>query len=146
MGILIQIAIVLLAIGAVLTGFQSKARNRQWDSLMRRRVDAYIDTIRRERDNPELSAMGDSELRDLLHSGALNMRAARQRRGMVITAGGAITLIAASFAGSEQGWTAFALVVALGALAVYGLNTYLARKARAPLERYGIDVERLRIE
>ena len=52
----------------------------QKQAMTERRVDAYIETIRREKTNPELVAMSDSELRDLLLSSAHNLKVQRDRR------------------------------------------------------------------
>jgi len=143
---LIQIALVLLLIGGgwniLSRGKVTKAR----EALTLRRVDAYIETIRRERRNSELVAMSDSELRDLLHAGAHNFRQANQRRGWILLGAGAVTLFSAIVIASQDGWRGFGIAMVVGAVVTYGLNEYLVRQARAPLEKRGIDVERLIVE
>ncbi|KRA97234.1 hypothetical protein ASD83_08770 [Devosia sp. Root685] len=142
----LQIALVLLLIGGGWTlltrGKVTKAR----EALTLRRVDAYIETIRRERRNAELVAMSDSELRDLLHAGARNFRVASQKRGWFLLGVGGVTLFSAITIASQDGWRGFGIAVAVGGIVAYGLNEFLVRKARAPLERYGVDVERLTVE
>lgn len=143
---LVEIALVLLLLGG---GWTMLSRGKQTDrreALTLRRVDAYIETIRRERSNTELAAMSDSELRDLLHSGARNLKAAEQKRGWTVLGGAAVTLIGASLVGSQEGWMGFLAAAAIGALATYGISEFLGRRMRAPLERHGIDVDRLTVE
>lgn len=145
MGIL-QIALVLLLIGAGWTLLTRGKVTREREALTLRRVDAYMETIRRERSNRGLVAMSDSELRDLLHAGARNYRIASQRRGWIVLGVGAVTLLAGIAVGSQDGWRGFGIAVLVGAIVAYGLNEFLLRQSRAPLERHGIDVERLTVE
>jgi hypothetical protein len=143
---LIQIALVLLVIGG---GWNILSRGRVTktrEAMTLRRVDAYIETIRRERRNADLVAMSDSELRDLLHAGAHNYRQATQRRFWVLLGAAAVTLFSAIVIASQDGWRGFGIAVVVGAIVAYGLNTFLLRQARAPLEKRGIDVERLTVE
>lgn len=145
MGIL-QIALVLLLIGGGWTLLTRGKVTRDREALTLRRVDAYMETIRRERSNRGLVAMSDSELRDLLHAGARNYRIASQRRGWIVLGVGAVTLLAGIAVGSQDGWRGFGIAVLVGAIVAYGLNEFLLRQSRAPLERHGIDVERLTVE
>ncbi|MBO9587316.1 hypothetical protein [Devosia sp.] len=142
----LQIALVLLLIGGGWTLLTRGKVTKEREALTLRRVDAYIETIRREPRNPELVAMSDSELRDLLHVGARNFRAASQKRGWFLLGVGAVTLFSAIVIASQDGWRGFGIVAVVGAIVAYGLNEFLVRKARAPLERYGVDVERLTVE
>ncbi len=143
---LIEIALILLLFGGGWTMLTRGRHSDKREALTMRRVDAYIETIRRERRNPELAAMSDTELRDLLHSGARNLKIAEQKKGWIVLGIGAASVVAASLAGSQQGWLWFAGVAAIGALAAYGTNEFLTRRMRAPLERHGVDVERLTVE
>jgi hypothetical protein len=143
---LIQIALILLLIGGGWTLLTRGRVTKEREALTMRRVDAYIETIRRERRNAELVAMSDSELRDLLHAGARNFRVASQRRGWIVLGAGAVTLFSAIAVASQDGWRGFGIAVVIGAIVAYGLNEFLLRKARAPLEKRGIDVERLTVE
>lgn len=146
MFILVEILAALLIIGGVVTYFVRNRRDAERESVTERRVDAYIETIRRERRNAELVAMSDSELRDLLHAGARNFRVASQKRGWFLLGVGGVTLFSAIAIASQDGWRGFGIAVVVGAIVAYGLNEFLVRKARAPLERYGVDVERLTVE
>ncbi|MCR6635125.1 hypothetical protein [Devosia sp.] len=142
----LQIALVLMLIGGGWTLLTRGKVTKEREALTLRRVDAYIETIRRERRNPELVAMSDSELRDLLHAGARNFRVASQKRGWFLLGVGGVTLFSAIAIASQDGWRGFGIAVVVGAIVAYGLNEFLVRKARAPLERYGVDVERLTVE
>lgn len=142
----LQIALLLLLIGGGWTLLTRGKVTKERDALTLRRVDAYIETIRRERRNPELVAMSDSELRDLLHAGARNFRVASQRRSWFLLGVGAVTLFSAIVIASNDGWRGFGITTVVGAVVAYGLNEFLVRQARAPLERYGVDVERLTVE
>lgn len=143
---LLHIALILLLIGGGWTLLTRGKVTKERDALTLRRVDAYIETIRRERRNPELVAMSDSELRDLLHAGARNFRVANQKREWFLLGVGAATLFSAIVIATHDGWRGFGIAALVGAIAAYGLNEFLARKARAPLEKHGIDVERLTVE
>ena len=142
----LQIALVLLLIGGGWTLLTRGKVTKEREALTLRRVDAYIETIRRERRNAELVAMSDSELRDLLYAGARNFRVASQKRGWFLLGVGGVTLFSAIAIASQDGWRGFGIAVVVGAIVAYGLNEFLVRKARAPLERYGVDVERLTVE
>ena len=143
---LIEIALVLLLLGGGWTMLTRKRQDSQREALTLRRVDAYIETIRRERRSPDLAAMSDTELRDLLHSGARNLRVAEQRKGWIVLGCGAASVIAAAVAGSQEGWVSFGIVAAIGAIVTYGTNEFLGRRMRAPLEKRGVDIDRLMVE
>lgn len=143
---LIELALVLLLVGGGWTMMNRGKRTDRREALTMRRVDAYIETIRRERRNPDLAAMSDTELRDLLHSGARNLRAAEQKKGWILLGIGAVTLVAASVLAAQEGWVGFGATAAIGAIVAYGTNEFLNRRMRAPLERRGVDIERLLVE
>ncbi|MDP2781598.1 MULTISPECIES: hypothetical protein [Devosia] len=143
---LLEIGLVLLLVGGGWTYLTRGKRGNNKDSLTMRRVDAYIETIRREASNRDLAAMSDSELRDLLHSGAHNMRVAGERKNWALLGAGGVTLFSGVIAANQDGMAGFAIVMVVGALAIYGLNEFLVRRLRAPLERRGIDVDRLTVE
>lgn len=142
----LQIGLVLLLIGGGWTLLTRGRVGKEREALTLRRVDAYIETIRRERSNRDLMSMTDSELRDLLHSGARNLRAADQKRGWTLLGLAGATLFSAIAVGSNDGWRGFGIVVVVGVIAIYGVNEYLMRRGRAPLEKRGIDIDRLTIE
>lgn len=143
---LIELALVLLLIGGGWTLLSRGRRTETRDTLTMRRVDAYIETIRRERTNATLVAMSDSELRDVLHSGARNLRAATERKGWSLLAAGGVTLFSAIVAATQDGMRGFGIAMVVGALVTYGLNEFLSRRMREPLEARGIDVDRLTVE
>jgi hypothetical protein len=143
---LIEIALVLLLVGGGWTMLTRKGRESRREALTMRRVDAYIETIRRERRSPELAAMSDMELRDLLHSGARNLKVAEQRKSWIVLGCGVASVLLAAVAGSQEGWVGFAAIAAIGAIATYGTNEFLSRRMRAPLEKRGIDIDRLMVE
>ena len=143
---LLEIALVLLLVGGGWTLFNRGRRTDMRESLTMRRVDAYIETIRRERTNKDLVAMSDTELRDLLHSGARNLRVATERKGWTLLGAAGVTLFSAIVAASQDGLRGFAVAMVIGAIVTYGLNEFLSRRMREPLEQRGIDVDRLTVE
>lgn len=143
---LLEIALVLLLVGGGWTLFNRNRRTDMRESLTMRRVDAYIETIRRERTNTALVAMSDSELRDLLHAGARNLRIAAERKGWIVLGAAGLTVFSSIVAASQDGLRGFAVAMVIGAIVTYGLNEYLGRRMREPLEQRGIDVDRLTVE
>ena len=145
MAILVAVAIGLVLIG-VSAGLFGRRRVTERTAVTERRVSAYMQTIRRQNANAELAAMTDTELRDLLLSSARNLRLQAERRTYVLLGAGAVALLAAITASTLEGTRGFAIALVVGALAIYGLNDYLGRRMRAPLDRLGLDLERLRVE
>lgn len=143
---LIEIGLVLLLVGGGWTLFNRRRQPDERDALTMRRVDAYIETIRRERANRDLAAMSDSELRDLLHSGARNLRVAGERRAWTLFGAVGVALVAAIIAADQDGLRGFVVALLLGGLVSYGVGEFMGRRMREPLEKHGIDVDRLRIE
>lgn len=143
---ILALGLGLLLGGGALNAWNRRRRGAEREALLLRRVDAYIETIRRERDKPALSAMSDTELRDLLHAGALNLRAAQERRLWVLFAVVGATLFAGIVGAINEGFWGFAVALAAGAAAGFGVNEYLARRAREPLEKHGVDVERITVD
>ena len=80
MGVVLEFGLVLFLVGIVLSYLFRGRRAAEQQAMTQRRVEAYIETIRREKTNPELSAMSDNELRDLLGSSAHNLKVQRDRR------------------------------------------------------------------
>ncbi|RYE83722.1 MAG: hypothetical protein EOP19_13225 [Hyphomicrobiales bacterium] len=146
MFILVEILAALLIIGGIVTYVLRNRRDAEREAVTERRVDAYIETIRRERKSPELSAMSDTELRDLLLSGARNLRIQAERRVYLLFGGTIAALLAAVIVATEDGMRGFGIAILIGAMALYGINEFLGRRMREPLEAKGIDVERLRVE
>jgi Flp pilus assembly protein TadB len=146
MFILVEVAAALLLIGGAIAYFMRNRRDAEREAVTERRVEAYIETIRRERSNRELTAMTDTELRDLLLSGAHNLRVQAERRFYLLFGGTVAALLAAVIVATEEGMRGFGIAILVGAMVLYGLNEFLGRRMREPLEAKGIDVERLRVE
>ncbi len=146
MPILIEIALALLVVGAAASYLWRSRRTAEREAMTERRVEAYMQTIRREASNPELTAMSDTELRDLLLSSAHNMRLQSERRLYLLIGGSVVALIAAIMVATQDGTRGFGIALLVGAMVLYGLNEFLGRKMREPLIERGIDVERLRVE
>lgn len=146
MVVLLEIALVLGLIGIVGSYFFRGQRDAERQQVIERRVEAYMQTIRREGGNSELAAMGDLELKDLLLSSARNLRVQAERKWYILIGGGAAAVLAAIAIGTEEGTRGFGIVLLVAALALYGINEFLGRRMREPLVARGIDVERLRVE
>ena len=146
MGVVLEFGLVLLLVGIALSYlFRGRAAATK-QAMTERRVDAYIETIRRERTNPELTSMSDSELRDLLLSSAHNLKVQRDRRMYLLFGGVVVAIIGAILVATEDGYRGFGVALLVGALVLYGINEFLGRQMIAPLLAKGIDVERLRVE
>ena len=143
---LVELALVLLLVGGGWNMLTRGKKTSDRESLTMRRVDAYIETIRRERTNRDLVAMSDSELRDLLHSGARNLRVAQERKNWTLLGAAAATLVSAIVAANQDGLRGFAVAMGIGAIVIYGLNEFMARRMRQPLESRGVDIDRLQVE
>lgn len=146
MGVAVEVGLVLILVGVALSYVFRGRRMAQQQAMTERRVDAYIETIRRERTHPELVAMSDTELRDLLLSGAHNLKVQRDRRLYLLFGGVIVALIGAILVATEDGSRGFGIAMVVAALVLYGVNEYLGRQMIAPLIAKGIDVERLRVE
>ena len=146
MGVVLEFGLVLLLVGMALSYLFRGRVAAQKQLMTERRVDAYIETIRREKTHPELVAMSDSELRDLLLSSAHNLKVQRDRRLYLLFGGVVVALIGAILVATEDGYRGFGVALLVGALVLYGINEFLGRQMIAPLLAKGIDVERLRVE
>lgn len=146
MVILLQIALVLALAGLVFGLVTRSRRVAEREATAQQRIEAYMLTLRRDAPNPELAAMSDGELRELLVSSARNFRMQSERRWYLLIAGGFVSFLAAIVVATEEGMRGFGIAVLIGAVVLYGLNEYLGRRMRAPLEARGFDAERLRVE
>jgi hypothetical protein len=149
MGFLLEFGLILLLVGGIATYAMRGARNRgvdQREAITARRVEAYIQTIRRERRNADLVAMSDTELTDLLLSSARNLKIESERKLYVLAGVAFVTVLSAIVVASQNGTTGFGITLLVGAIVAYGLNEYLTRRMREPLIARGIDVERLKVE
>lgn len=146
MVVLLEVLVGLGLIGLLVSYFFRGRRELERQDIIDRRVEAYMQTIRREGGNSELAQMSDLELRDLLLSGARNLRIQAERRWYILLGGGAAALLAAIAIGTQEGTRGFGIVLLVATVALYGLNEFLGRRMKEPLVSRGIDVERLRVE
>ncbi|MGV3490782.1 MAG: hypothetical protein ACO1OG_05600 [Devosia sp.] len=144
--IIIEVALALILVGGVVSYITRGRRRATRGAMIDRRVDAYIETIRREGTNRELVSMSDNELRDILVSGAHNLKVQRDRRLYLLFGGVLVGLIGAILVATEEGTRGFGIALVVAALVLYGVNEFLGRQMVAPLEAKGIDTERLRVE
>ena len=142
----IELGLLMIVVGAVVSYFMRGRVASEKQAMTERRVDAYIETIRREAVNRELTSMSDTELRDLLLSSAHNLKVQRDRRMYLLFGGVAVALIGAILVATEDGFHGFGVALLVGALVLYGINEFLGRQMTAPLIAKGIDVERLLVE
>lgn len=141
----VGLALLLLVGGFVFrTGRRRVSDSRE--ALMNRRVEAYMETIRRERSNPELRAMSDDELRDVLLSGARNLAIENERRWYALLGAGVVAVMVALLVATQNGLQGFGIALVVGAIVLLALNEIFVRRSREPLLARGIDVDRLRVE
>lgn len=149
MGELVELVLVIVAV-AIVVMFSVRGRGRSGgearEQLVERRVGAYMQTIRREGRNPQLVAMTDGELRDVLLAAAHTLKVQGERKLYALGGAALAALVAAIVAATQDGLRGFAITVVVGALIIYGLNEYLDRRMREPLVRQGIDIDRLRVD
>jgi hypothetical protein len=146
MPVIIEVVLVLVLVGTLVGYFFRGRVVAERQAMTERRVEAYIETIRREGTNRELVAMSDTELRDLLLSSAHNLKVMRDRRMYLLFGGVIVALIAAILVGTEDGSRGFGVALLVGAMVLYGVNEFIGRQMVAPMLEKGIDVERLRVE
>ncbi len=144
--LIVEIALALILVGGVASYMTRGRRQAARGTMIERRVEAYIETIRRERRNAELAAMSDTELRDLLLSSAHNLKVQRDRRLYLLFGGVLVALLGAILVATAEGMRGFGVALVIGAIVLYGINEFLGRQMVAPLEAKGIDTERLRVE
>ncbi len=144
--IVLQVLLVLGLLGALATFLFRQRDDRERQEVLERRVEAYMRTIRREGAHPKVEAMSDMELRDLLLSGARNIRIQAERRWYLLLGGGLMAVFAAIIVATEEGLRGFGIMLLIAGLVLYGINEVLARRMKQPLTQLGIDPERLRVE
>jgi hypothetical protein len=140
--ILLVVALVALGVNYLFRGRREAQRQEQ----LEQRVTAYMQTIRREGGNPELAAMSDMELRDVLFSSARNLRIQSERKWYLLLGGVIVAFFSAIMVATQDGTRGFGIALLIGAIVLYGINEFLGRRMREPLVARGIDVERLRVE
>ncbi len=146
MVIVLEILLVAGLVGLVASYLFRGRREAERQAVTEQRVTAYMQTIRREASNSELSAMSDGELKELLLSSARNLRVQADRKWYLLVGGGVVAFFAAIMVGTEEGTRGFGIAMLVGAAVLYGLNEYIGRRMREPLHKRGIDPERLRVE
>ena len=146
MAIVIEIVLVLALLGLGVSYLFKGRREAEREQVLERRVEAYMQTIRREGGNPELAAMSDTELRDVLLSSARNLRIQAERKWYLLLGGAIVAFFSAIMVATQDGTRGFGIAILIGAIVLYGVNEFLGRRMREPLVSRGIDVERLRVE
>lgn len=146
MGIFFEFALVLVLVGIAAGYLFRGRRSAEQQEVIERRVEAYMQTIRREKSNPELAAMGDLELRDVLLSSARNLKLQNERKWYVLAGLGVVALLGAIIVATQDGAQGFGIALLVGAAVLYGINEVIARRIREPILARGIDIERLRVE
>lgn len=146
MPILIEIVLVVALVGLAVSYLFRGRREAEREQVLERRVEAYMQTIRREGGNAELAAMTDTELRDVLLSSARNLRIQSERKWYLILGGAIVAFFSAIMVATQDGTHGFGIAILIGAIVLYGVNEFLGRRMREPLAARGIDVERLRVE
>jgi hypothetical protein len=146
MAIVIEIVLVLALLGLGASYLFKGRREAEREQVLERRVEAYMQTIRREGGNPELAAMSDTELRDVLLSSARNLRIQAERKWYLLLGGAIVAFFSAIMVATQDGMRGFGIAILIGAIVLYGVNEFLGRRMREPLVSRGIDVERLRVE
>lgn len=142
----LELALGVLVVGIVVSYLFRGRRAAERAAITERRVEAYMQTIRREGANPELSAMTDVELKDLLLSSARNLKLQSERKWYLLLGGVVVAFFSAIMVATQDGTRGFAVALVIGAIVLYGLNEYLGKRMREPLVQKGLDVERLRVE
>ena len=143
---LAEIGFIILAIVAIVQFARAGRNATKLHEIAEERIAAYVATLRRTGDNPDLAAMTDAELHDILGAAMRRLAAGRSRKFLLLVLGAVAVMITSIVFGVEDGWRGFAATVAVGGLALYGLERVLDRATRAPLEDQGLDIERLRLD
>ncbi len=143
---LAEIGFIVLAIVAIVMFATAGGRATRLSSIAEERISAYMATLRRTHENPRLSDMTDAELHDILGAAMRRLAAGRSRKMLLLVLGAVATLLAGIVFGVEEGWRAFAATLAVGGIALFGLERALERMTRAPIEAQGLDIERLRLD
>jgi len=146
MPVLIEIVLVVALLGLGVSYLLRGRREAERSQVLERRVEAYMQTIRREGGNAELTSMTDVELRDLLLSSARNLRIQAERKWYLMLGGAIVAFFSAIMIATQDGARGFGIAILIGAIVLYGINEFLGRRMREPLAARGIDVERLRVE
>ncbi len=142
--ILLYAAIVLAAITVIGNLMLHKWNAARLEKRMEDRVGAYLTSLEREGFPAPLEAMAGDERREVLVSAAREVKAESDKRFYIATIGSIITFfVALGFAIEGAGTRDFVITLAIGAAALYGINTVLYRNLKGRLAARGIDIERI---
>lgn len=143
---LAEIGFIVLALVAIVQLARAGKASARLNEIAEARIAAYMTTLRRTGSNAELAEMTDTELHDILGAAMRRLAAAQSRKLLLLVLGAVGTLLIGIVFGVEEGWRVFAATLAVGALALFGLERALDRMTRAPIEAQGLDIERLRLD
>ncbi|MBU1175003.1 MAG: hypothetical protein KKH72_06330 [Alphaproteobacteria bacterium] len=143
---LAELGLIVLALFAFVQLVRSGGRNGKLHEIAEERIAAYTATLRRTGANPDLAAMTDAELHDILGAAIRRLSAGQGRKLVLLVFGAIATVLVGIIFGVEDGWRAFAATLAIGGIALFGLERVLDRATRTPLESQGLDIERLRLD
>ena len=142
--ILLYAAIVLAAITVIGNLMLHKWNAARLEQRMGERVDAYLRSMEREGMPEPLEPLAGEERREMLVAAARQVKAESDRRFYIATIGGIVAFfVALGFAIEGAGTRDFVITLAIGAAAIYGINTVLYRNLKSKLASRGIDIERI---
>lgn len=143
--VLLYAAIVLAAITVIGNLMLHKWNAERNEQRIAERVDSYLTSLEQQGVPPELGEMAPPERRDVLLSAGREARTESDKRFYVGVIGGILAFFTAmGFAIEGAGMRDFVITLAVAALAIYGINTYLHRRFRGRLAARGIDLDRIR--
>ena len=136
----------MLAIVAIVTLARAGKGSAHLREVGEERIAAYMATLRRTGDNSALAGMTDMELHDVLGAAMRRLANGQSRKVLLLVLGAVATLLASIVFGVEEGWRMFVATLAVGGIALFGLERVMDRMTRAPIEAQGLDIERLRLD
>lgn len=143
---LAEIGFIILAIVAIAMLANASKSATKLHQIAEERIAAYMTTLRRTGGNTALAEMTDVELHDILAAAMRRLAAGRNRKALLLVLGTVAALLAGIVFGVEEGWRAFAATLAVGGIALFGLERVIERSTRAPMEAQGLDIDRLRLD
>lgn len=143
--ILLYAALVLAAITVIGNLMLHKWNAERNEKRVSERVDSYVSSLEQQGLPPELSSMSASERHDVLLAAGREARVESDKRFYVGVIGGILAFFTAiGFAIEGAGMRDFVIALAIAALALYGINTYLYRRFKGRLAAQGIDIDRIK--
>jgi preprotein translocase subunit YajC len=139
--------LVFAAISSASKKTEEAQKNAEFNTLLKTRVDAYQDYLRRTASSAEIKAMTDNELREYLQN---NIRSFNKEKKSEMSGAGfigaAIVFVGMMLAAGQQKWEPLILLGIVGA----GVTMFIIWKTeKKRTEKYrakGFDPERLTIE